>query len=81
MNKFTYDYKCYKLGEFIYGSLNLNSNKENEDVKKEAHDCDDCNGAVEQEISQCCHDISRPPFLWLKIEIKPTAAAAAATTR
>lgn len=36
MNKFTYDYKCYKLGEFIYGSLNLNSNKENEDVKKEA---------------------------------------------
>ena len=25
MNNYTYNYTCYKLGEYIFGSLNLNS--------------------------------------------------------
>ena len=25
MNNYSYNYTCYKLGEYLYGSLNLNS--------------------------------------------------------
>lgn len=28
MNNYTYNYNCYKLGEFIYGTLSLNSNND-----------------------------------------------------
>ena len=28
MNNYIYNYKCYKLGEFIFGDINLNSNND-----------------------------------------------------
>ena len=37
MNKYTYNYRCYKLGEFIFGNLNINSNND-KDVLNEAKD-------------------------------------------
>ena len=35
MNNYSYNYTCYKLGEFIYGTLNLNS-KNDKDALNEA---------------------------------------------
>ena len=32
MNKYTYNYRCYKFGEYIYGVLNVNSKEEDKEV-------------------------------------------------
>ena len=33
MNKYTYEYKCYKYGEFIFGTAIINSKKKYKDVE------------------------------------------------
>lgn len=34
MNNYTYNYTCYKLGEYIFGSLSLNSTNDKDALNK-----------------------------------------------